>query len=387
MNNKINYPFNDEFQKKLEKELINIYSSYNKQINKNIIIQLKKIYTKENKNFILKDFFPLVKYIIKDGKVSIYNEREIKKYYTEKKDNRYKDNYNLIFKTLKWCKKKDLPIPNTELYIWISDSFPWYIENLNKFPIYVYAKPNNQNFPIFPDNTFECFQLNKKYKGECYDWDNIKKIVKQKCNISNKEKLIYFKGTSTTRRTYKLRENLEKYQEKFNIPMKILLDAWEKYEHIYKFCKYLYLLNLPGHYPWSNRLKYLFLMNSIVINININTISLDPEYKDPPYITLIDYVVDKKDFVEIIYNYYRISNKLKNLSNNIDKKKIIELQKKEFDKFTIKLKKTYIKLIKNPDKYKKMAINTTNKVNQLTNERIYQYIYKGIVLNSNIIKI
>ena len=33
-----------------------------------------------------------------------------------------------------------------------------------------------------------------------------------------------------------------------------------------------------------------------------------------------------------------------------------------------------------------MAINTTNKVNQLTNERIYQYIYKGIVLNSNFIK-
>ena len=377
----INMPFQDKFQNNFEKELLEIYYNYNKNFDKSIISVIKDIYM--NYSVIKKDFFPLIQYVIKDNKVYIKNNKNVRKYYNHNKaerDTRYLDNFNIITKTLKWCKDNNLPVPNTTLYIWISDRFPWYAQDLDKFPIWVYARPKNIKLPIFPDNTFECFQLHQKYKGKCYDWESIKKIIKKECKNRNKQSIIYFKGTPTTKNIYKLREDLEKHQKSFNIPIKILLDAWTTYEPLYKFCEYLYLLNLPGKYPWSNRLKYLFLMDSIVININVNTINIKPEYKDLSYITLIDYIVNNKDYIEIIYNYYRLAGKYidnKNLTNKIDK-----LRKNEFNKFVKTLKRKYLNLVNNPEKYKKIAKKAKIKVNKLTNERIYQYIYKGILLNS-----
>lgn len=381
----INFPYKDDFQFKLEEPLNKIYNNYEKEFDENIPNLIKK-----NFNLSKETFFPLIEYVIKDGEVSIKNEKNVENYYKEIKDDRYLHNYRMIVKTIDWCKKNNLPIPNTTLYIWISDRFPWYIGNLNKFPIFVYARPTDVILPIFPDNTFECFQIDKKYSGECYDWDRTKNMIEKKCNgikTENKKDIIYFKGTPTTKRTYKLREYLEKYQKTLKIPVKVLLDAWNVYEPIYKFCEYLYLLNLPGHYPWSNRLKYLFLMNSVVINVNVNTIGLKlvnnkfiKEYEDPPYITIIDYVVNKNDYIEVLYTYYRVSSDYKDNKNLVDK--IDKKQKDEFDKFVEKLDKVYYELVRNPEKYRKMAKETTQKVKKLTNDRIYQYIYKGILLNS-----
>ena len=97
--------YNDYFQKKLEKDLIKIYKNIN--YDKNVIIDLKNIFNlkrerhkllvKDNKIHIKylerNDIFPLYEYIIKDNK--LYINEEIYK------DERYKDNYNLISNTLK----------------------------------------------------------------------------------------------------------------------------------------------------------------------------------------------------------------------------------------------------------------------------------------------
>lgn len=373
--------FKDKFQNNLERELLEIYSNYKKKFDKNILLEIKKNFM--SSNFINKtDIFPLIEYVIKDSKVHIKNKKFVEKYYNDNRDRRYLDNYNIISKTLKYCKANNLSVPNTTLYIWISDRFPWYSQHLERFPIWVYARPKNIKMPIFPDNTFECIQLESKYKGKCYDWNNIKKIVRKKCKTKKKQNIIYFKGTPTTKKTYKLRENLEKYQNKLNIPLKILLDAWKSYNPLYELCEYLYLLNLPGHYPWSNRFKYLFLMNSIVINVSVNTIDINNQYKDPRYTSLIDYIIDNKDYINIVYNYYILSGK--NNNETIIKKKN-KLHKEEFNKFVTKLNKVYINLEKNPEKYKKMAKKAKNKVNKMSNERLYQYIYKGILLNSKFI--
>ena len=48
----------------------------------------------------------------------------------------------------------------------------------------------------------------------------------------------------------------------------------------------------------------------------------------------------------------------------------------------IYLLKIYINLVNNKKLYKTMAKNTKDKVNKLSNTRIYQYLYKGIILNS-----
>lgn len=362
------------FQKNLEKDLVSIYRGYEKNPDPSILKDINDAHRHVSYGYVeLDKDYPMVEIKIKNNVVTS----------SEGKDDRLVHTKQLINNTISWCKKNNLKVPNTTLYIWISDRFPWYVSNLDKFPIYVYARPKNIRMPIFPDNTFQCLTLEKKYRGECYDWDQIKDIVKKECKSVPKEKIIYFKGTPTTRSIHRLREKLQEYSKKDQKHLRIMLDAWETYEPIYNFCKYMYLLNLPGHYPWSNRLKYLFLMDSIVINVNVKTINLKPKYEDEPYITFIDYVVDKKDYVEIIYTYYRVDREYKD-----DKKlskKVDSLNNSEFKKFTHTLQKLFDDFVKHPKKYEKMVASAKKKVEQLTNENIYAYIYRAILENSKII--
>jgi hypothetical protein len=119
--------------------------------------------------------------------------------------------------------------------------------------------------------------MKKKYEGKCYDWDEVKNIIKKNKyaklkNFELKKNVIFFKGTATTKKTFKLREDLEEYARKRKDFLEIKLDGWQHYEPVENFSKYKFLLNLPGHYHWSNRLKYLFLMKSFVINVNTQSI-------------------------------------------------------------------------------------------------------------------
>lgn len=140
-------------------------------------------------------FFPLIQFIINNNDVKI----KIKKYNTKKIsewcyintneckniDDRIYHTYKLIDISIKFNKNKK--IINTILLIWISDRFPWYLEIDKKLPIYVYAKPKNTNFLLFPDTTFYCLQLYKKYNGDCNDFDIVKKqIIKNCTNIEKK---------------------------------------------------------------------------------------------------------------------------------------------------------------------------------------------------------
>jgi hypothetical protein len=153
--------------------------------------------------------------------------------------------------------------------------------------------------------------------------------------------------------------------------MKIKLDAWANFEYLWNFEKYKILLDLPGIYPWSNRIKFLFLMNSVVVKINIETIGDD--YYDKSWISFIDYAVDNTDYVNIIVKYYRITDGTAKMKNE-----------NEFLKLIKTLKIVYDDINNNPTKYKLMIKKTKKKIEKLTNDRIYQYIYTGIVLNSKI---
>jgi len=367
--------YNDNYQQKLEKDLINIYNTYT-QVKLSDIEQFEKEY----KEAMVKHgdvLNPLIHYKIEDGKVSIGNSNIIS-------DDRVDHTLQIFEHTLKWCKNNNLHIPDTTIYIWISDRFPWHNEDFEgKIPIFVYAKPLKSKFLIFPDNTFECLNIKKKYKGECYDWNQVKELTEKKCSnisFSNKLKKIYFKGTPTTKRIHKLRENLEEYA-KSDSTMDILLDAWQNYQPLYEWCKYKYLLNLPGHYPWSNRLKYLFLMDSLVINVNLKLKNIYPEYEDDVYISLIDYIVEKNvDYIDITEYYYRVNrDSPKEYSDKKDK-----LNKETFCTVLKKLLQIYEDVDNNPEKYKKMIQSGREKILYLTNNRVYNYIYKAILLNTKI---
>jgi hypothetical protein len=344
------------------------------------------IYEELLNNYINKKdiYFPLVVYKIYNEDVSIIEktiEKTIKR--NNKVDERIFHNLNLIKNTLKWCKKNNKKIPNTLIHIWISDRFPWEIEkSLNKIPIYVYATPIDIKLPLFPDNTFYCLTIYKKYKGECYDWDAIKKLFKKTNKMYlEKIKVAYFKGTPTTKNRYRIREQLEEYS-KNKKNMIIKLDGWVNYKPITNVSKYQFLLNLPGHYPWSNRFKYLFLTNSIIININVKTKSYEhTSYNDDLYISFIDLIMKPNiDYIDIIYNYTSYRGYDINIINKVNK-----INNDEILKIGNKIENIVDTYSSNTNKYDKMIKSYQNKIEKLSNDKIYEYIYELILENSKVI--
>jgi hypothetical protein len=356
----------------------NINKCYNK-INKTVYVEeLNKLY-KFYYDFRTTDkpLYPLVLFIIKDNSLDIEviydGKTHNKNYLKEMNDDRITGTFNLINKTLKYMKKRNIDVPNTTLYIWISDAIPWYKEIDTYFPIYTFAKPKNTNYIIFPDCSFNCITLEQKYNGTCYNWNQIKKILVDKCNYSlEKDKInsMYFKGTPTTKRHSKIRENLEEYSKK-NKWLDIKLDAWQNYVSMDNFCKYKYLLNIPGHYPWSNRFKYLFLMKSLIINIDISTVGTNED----SWITFIDFIVKpNKHYINLKMDYH--------YSDRKDKEK--QEQNKQLNylgsvKIVDELKKIYNEDI---TKYNDMIVTGYNRVSKLKNKHLYKYIYHCIVQNS-----
>jgi len=323
----------------------------------------------------------MIKYKIFNNELDIevlINGITLNKNNLEELDDRIKGIYKLIENTIKYAIEEKLEIQNTILYIWISDRIPWYSDYDYNFPIYVFAKPKNSNYLLIPENTYECMNISKKFEGKCNNWNEVKEIINKKCSSGkyiDKINKIFFYGTSTTKNNSKIRENLLNYSEiKNNNWLYIKLNAWNNFISMDNFCVYKYLLNLPGHYPWSNRLKYLFLMKSIVINVDMYTFSLDDKYVDYPWISLINYIVKpNKHYINIKLNYYYSKDnkdEMNRLNNDI------------FLKFINKLQKIY-----NYDKLQildKMVDRGYKRVNRLTNEHIYKYIYNCIVQNSKL---
>ena len=372
--------YTDVYQKRLEKDLKNVYGKYMKKggFDNSIPDKLREQYDERRKMYPKEKYpYPLVEYKIKNGKVSV-GHGIIKEFMKLRNDARAEHNLGILRKTLEWCKENDLEVPDTTLYIWVSDKPPSKI-NINKFPIFIYAKPSNMNIPIFPDNTFFCFQKTKKYSGECCDWDIMKKTILNKCADVKKEPVIYFKGTDTTSFNNNIRRKLRDVSFHNKETMIVKLDAWKNWEPITNFCKYMVLLNLPGKYPWSNRLKYLFLMDSIIININVETDFLERNEVYKKYLSFIDLVVTEKNYVEILFKYKREHEDLSEKTN----KRLREENQKEFVKLVNKINRIYKN--RNDPKYKKMVSDSKKLVNKLTNERIYSYLYRAILLNSKLI--
>lgn len=354
----------------LLKELKKIYDKI--ILDNNKLQELERIFYENN--FRSKSpYYPLVKYIIKNYTV----EYEIKNLNSETIDARITDIHLMIQNALEYAKTNNIIVNNTILHIWILDRYPYDVVDLDiTFPIYVFAKPKNTNYLIIPDNTFMCLSLYKKYQ-KCHSFDIIKKKIKSKCNdikFKNKLPIIYFKGTPTTKTNSKLRETLEKYSnDKEWIDIK--LDGWDNYQPIYEFCKYKYLLNLPGHWQWSNRFKYLFLMKSLVININVSYVGKD--YKDEPYITFIDYFVKPdEDYINIDATYNHIKRNEHDSKNDETNKMVID-----------KLADIYQWSENNPKKTRKIVKSGYKKIKNLKNESIYQYVINAINLNSQMIQI
>ena len=370
-------------QQILKNYISSCYKLYN-YANIQEIPKLRENYykTRTEKNIEIK--YPLIKYVIKDKKVYIkvdwiQNFLTIEELKNEH-DKRIEHIYNMINNTINYANLQNKPIPDTELYFWISDRVPWYNNIDKRFPIFVFAKPVNTHFIIFPDNTFNCMTEDVKYSTNCLSWDESKNNILKHSTVLDYDKktnLMFFKGTPTTKLNSNIRENLSKISDETDW-LSVNLDGWNSYMPMEKLCEYKILLNLPGRFPWSNRFKYLFLMNSFVINVDVVSINTEIIEFEPIWFTFINLLVEPdKHYLNIITKYYYSSNKEEKIKNK-------QLNYNEFKFLFNKLNEIYNDSIINNEKYKKISENGYEIVSKLNNTDIYEYIYDCIICNSKV---
>ena len=182
----------------------------------------------------------LVKFSIKSNYTASMNIKDKK---ILKDDTRYELMMKYLNKTLEYCKKNKLPIPNTEFVLFIADRFPFELDDNNiKYPMFCYATTKNKHYPLLPDNTFLEFSFKKRF-GSGEDWDTSKKTFKEKIYKKPKSNKLFFRGKDTTNFRTGLRRII--YEEQDKEKMKVeLLEGDVKYIPMYKFSYYKYLLDI-----------------------------------------------------------------------------------------------------------------------------------------------
>jgi hypothetical protein len=376
--NNINSTSNSTLNFKLNKSLENIYKNINfnpseqTQLINTITLKKNTFFDKYNTNLCI---------------INIYNNCDISKNAIFKLINELdipKDNRTLLTKEFlkKLCKWIDIYHHDTYIktciLIWISDRFIWNVENVDKrIPICVYATPINLNYIIIPDNTFYILNEQKRYASTGLDWAQQKKLF----TYSNtKKNLIFFRGVDTTNLNHNLRQviksklNYEKDKE-FKKAMKYEFLTHKNYKSVKEFKEYKFLLNLPGRYPWSTRLKYLYLSKSFIINIRVKTLG---DVNDDVYNSFVDLLVPDNLCINIDMNYYYNDN------DNNDPNKYVKQNIYETNKVYEKIKQIYHQYKnKNPIESTKVQ-EAYDLINKLDIKQIYQYYYKMICLNQKI---
>jgi hypothetical protein len=284
----------------------------------------------------------ILKIEIKDNKV--YSFHDVHDFLGRKKQI-----VDLINKAVEYNLLKGRKIPNTTMYFGTKDSHNFYEPEL---PIFVLAKPQNEPGLLFPDNTFD-------------NWDQDRDDILNNCKKVEKEPIMFFRGANTGEKKHNLRKILSRDKKFTNV--KILISK-EKVPQ-YTFCKYKYLLNLPGTAPWSYRFKYLFLMKSLIVNVALK-IKRKNKTQDK-WIQFFDtYFVSGEDYIEA--NYY--------WGDSLDRRE----QMNNYFKLKNNLLKIYKYYENNSEEYEKIVKSGYNKIKKISSEVVYSTIYKIIKKYSKI---
>ncbi len=208
------------------------------------------------------------------------------------------NNAKLLIENLQ-MKLKNKQFPNITIPLYIGDSYAWDYEG----PCFCYSKPKNKNGLLFPHWNF-------------VNWDKTKQTFKKECTLPWKERIgdIYFKGDKTSQPHSQIREKLA------NIYPSIQLSG--SYQPPTTMCKYKYVFDLPGRFPWSVRSPLLELSNSQIIRIDLFNARYGEEnwvqfydYKDPTALKIkTQYLKPLKDeYIEQIKEYVKSFTKKRSL--------------------------------------------------------------------------
>jgi len=335
---KIKKVFNNyEIKKILNKRLEKDFSAW-KNIDKSNYQEIIEKFYIENRNR-----HKILKIEIKNNKVTADMEY-LKKYKL------FLLRGKIIYDMFKFILSKiNIKIPYLVLYVSLGDEIV-----SQELPILGFAKSYKSNGILIPDWTFH-----NPYKSKIKStWVKQMKQISKICNkINTKKNIIFFQGSDTSytdnpmrikEKTF-IRRNLKNVSLKDTledkIPTDILIDNEPK-SSITDWCKYKYLLDLPGAHPWSVRLKELLLTKSLIIKIDV---------KDYWINFYSDIFKPNKDYIQIKFdNSPSISDKVKNT----------EKCYKEIQNSVKKIK---------PETYKRITNSAYNKIIMLNNPILIFY--------------
>lgn len=204
---------------------------------------------------------------ILNGKIKIYYNvsNELKKVFQP----RYNQS-KLLLETLQ-TKLKNKKFPNITIPLYVGDSYAWDYNG----PYFCFSKPENKNGLLFPHWNF-------------VNWDKTKETFKKECILPWKERIsdIYFKGDKTSQPHSQIREKLAKIYPSIQLS--------GPYQPPISMCKYKYVFDLPGRFPWSVRSPLLELSNSQIIRIDL----FNQRWNEKPWIQFYDY----KDTISLKLN-------------------------------------------------------------------------------------
>ncbi len=267
----------------------------------------------------------------------IYKNKKIITVFEKEGDTRKSVILQNVKNAIERLEKKLGTLPDLFLPFYVSDT---HFYHDNEIPFFVEAKPKNQKGILYPDKDFYSIQM----EGKQINYDQLKNIIhKHDCTqYSKKEPIIYFSGANTGSDKHNIRMKLkevsfENKEENKNYELYVS----EQYVPLYDFCKYKYLLNLPGHQPWSYRMSKILLMGSLVIDVSVlqtyiyQTKENKVEINNEKWIQLFSPLFKKnEDYIELIYPWIEGVTSDKNVHQLYDKiNNVFEYYQKHTDEY------------------------------------------------------
>ena len=239
-------------------------------------------------------------------------------------------------------------IKDCVLFIHVRDTNLLYDE-----PFFILAKPITKKGILLIDNSFIDAEPESKTMKEGGVMVSLEDIKNKISVPKNKINTLFFIGQNVPLNKSKIFFRQYFSVKKFPFEVKT-----KGYMNMAEYSNWKYLLNLPGYYPFSFRFKFLFLMNSFVININLDYAG------EGKWITIMDALFEPGvDYIDIIH---------------IMKNRQVDIRGME--KLTHRILNVYNYYNKNPIAYKKIVANGKHKGSLLTMNNIYlvnAYLYNA----------
>lgn len=274
--------------------------------------------------------------------------------------------FELIRMSVEYMRTIGKTTPDCVMYVMSGDSYPYQFQDL---PMFTIVKPEKRNGILIPDNTFIRHPPEVK---EHTDWDTTKKMAQEFCKNVKRENIMFFKGIDSSVHRHNIRGIVKSYVSKDKeLPLKVELVQSSSFEPVWEFCKYKYLLNLPGNQPWSFRKKFILMLPSLVIDVAIS-----PYYgKDHPgeWVNFFDNIfVPSVDYAKITMEW--------------DADRAKQLGTKQQEHMLSQLKQIYTKYEQDPELYAKTVKSANHKTELLSQKLIYRSIYSLIVHYADCVK-